>query len=144
MTVDNVTTVIPGVDRITGSVFATYDLIDDSLTVIFDENIRPHVTDDANAWVSVIYDIDSGKAFGWRVKSFLAAAVHQWEDLMVVANYFGLIPREPSDFRLYTGGHHIEIRERDHHLEKRVKFAIGHLIDVTGGPEIEFTIEMKS
>ena len=55
-----------------GSAVVTYDAISDELAFWMGGDPRPHISEPANAFVSILFDLESGVAIGVHVENFLA------------------------------------------------------------------------
>lgn len=116
-----------------GSAVVTYDAISDELAFWMGGDPRPHISEPANAFVSILFDLESGAAIGVRVENFLALAVHQHPELRAISDYLGYVPRLEGDTTLFSDRIVMVATPYEEDEAQRFKDAVKHIVDLTGG-----------
>jgi Fe-S-cluster formation regulator IscX/YfhJ len=124
-----------------GAASAAYDPILDALTLWLIEHPVPHLTESANAFVSVLFDLTTGAAIGVRIDNFLAFAVHEFPRLQVVAQYLDLVPRQFGDTELLNTRVIMESNPYDDDMARETKKILENIIDETGGFDSDAFLE---
>ena len=116
-----------------GDAVANHDAVADALSFWLSGDSRPHLTEPANAFVSVLFDIETGRARGIRIDNFLAFAIYEYPDLLPLVTFLDLVPRERGDTELLNERLVRQARTYDESNAQEAKQILRHIIDVTGG-----------
>jgi len=120
-------------DATAGVVRASYDSVVDAVTFWLVERPAAHVTEPANDFVSILFDLVTGNAIGVRIDNFLAFAVHRYPRLQILAGYLDLVPREPGDTELFAHRVVVNASEHNDEMARESRLILQRIVDETGG-----------